>query len=865
MRAYRLVITTLCTLFLCTACLLSHRTAVSPPTVKAAPVHRQLNSEAYPIGNPTVTDLWVDPINGRDDATGADRAHALRTITAAWQRVPSGTPLTTTGYRIQLVAGDYPESNFPEYWEDRQGTAQFPIIIQAADGPRTARLQADLNLYKVSYLYLLDLTIQHTSDVFHCEQCDHLLLRNSALLGSRAASHENVKINQSSYIYLEGNDIEGAEQNAVDFVAVHYGHILNNRIHKADDWCMYLKGGSAHFRIEGNEIYDCGTGGITAGEGSGFEYMVTPWLHYEAYDLKIVNNVIHDTDGAGLGVNGGYAILLAYNTLYRVGARSHVLEFVFGGRTCDGDATLAGRCAQHLAAGGWGTATVGAAEPIPNRHIYVYNNLIYNPTGYQSQWQHLAIHGPRPPSATSNISTPAHSDDHLVIRGNVIWNGPADHPLGIGDDSGCQPSNATCNATQLLADNAINTIEPQLVDPANGDYHPTQTSNLAEVTTYALPAFPAWDTFTPLVAPGELANEVPVDRNGVNRQTPSLPGAYVVGNGNPVTTLTPTATSVIVPTTPPITPTSGSTTSGLYLPAIANGSVPPQPTLTATPTLLPSATTSSPTVTPTPSLTHTLTPLPTAAPSSTATPTSTATQVASLPTGAVTFVMLGDSLTEGQGDDAGAGGGYPRRLVERIQAQRPGSSANNLGKSGWTASDLIQGVNGEPAQLSAAVTQLNGVNGPKVALLWIGSNDLWYLYEYNNPDTAAESQDRQRYTDDIDTILSQLDATGATLLIGLLDDQSQRPVVANPPTPSEPAFPGISDAERQRMSQQVNAYNNVLRSKAAQYGALVVDFYDTTIFTSPATLADDGNHPNAAGYDAITDLWFAGLSALLTP
>lgn len=227
--------------------------------------------------------------------------------------------------------------------------------------------------------------------------------------------------------------------------------------------------------------------------------------------------------------------------------------------------------------------------------------------------------------------------------------------------------------------------------------------------------------------------------------------------------------------------------------------------------------------------------------------------------------MLGDSLTEGQGDDAGAGGGYPRRLVERIQAQRPGSSANNLGKSGWTASDLIQGVNGEPAQLSAAVTQLNGVNGPKVALLWIGSNDLWYLYEYNNPDTAAESQDRQRYTDDIDTILSQLDATGATLLIGLLDDQSQRPVVANPPTPSEPAFPGISDAERQRMSQQVNAYNNVLRSKAAQYGALVVDFYDTTIFTSPATLADDGNHPNAAGYDAITDLWFAGLSALLTP
>lgn len=893
MRAYRLVITALLALFLVTACLFTRHTAFSgreaaaAPLAKAPIVHSTQVTAAddYPIGTPTVTDLWVDPVNGDNGASGLDRAHALRTITAAWQRIPSGTTLSTTGYRLQLVAGDYPESSFPEYWEDRHGTAQFPIILQSADGPRTARLQADLNIYNVRYLYLVDLTIQHTSDVFHCERCDHLLLRNSALIGTRTAAHENVKINQSQYIYLEGNDIDSAEQNAIDFVAVQYGHILRNRIHNADDWCIYLKGGSAHFRIEGNEIYDCGTGGLTAGEGSGFEYMVSPWLHYEAYDLKIVNNLIHDTDGAGLGVNGGYDILLAYNTLYRVGQRSHVLEFVFGGRTCDGDTNLPGYCEQHLTAGGWGTTTVGGNEPIPNRNIYVYNNLIYNPAGYQSQWQHLAIYGPRPASAASNIASPAHSDDHLVIRGNVIWNGPADHSLGLGEDSGCQPSNPTCNATQLLADNAINTVEPQLVDPAQGDYRPAQNSNLAGVTTYALPPFPSWDSFTPNVPAGELTNNVPVDYNGVARTTPGLPGAYLAVDATPGNTATPTAATSPSPTMPPTTPptipptaVAGTPVAALYLPAIANGRAPASSTLTAMPTPSLSATAPGATTTPTPSLpqtttptanpVQTVTPPPTATPTAaaTTTPTATGTAVAGLPAGPVTLVMLGDSLTEGQGDDSNAGGGYPRRLLTLVQAQRPGSTATNLGKSGWTAGDLIDGVNGEPAQLSAAVTALNNsTTAAKVALLWIGSNDLWYLYEFNNPDSDLESQAVQNYTAHIDTILSQLHATGATILIGLLDDQSQRPVVANPPNPSEPAFPGISAAERQQMSQQVIAYNNALRSKATQYGAQVVDFYNTTIFTNPTTLADDGNHPNAAGYDAITQHWFTRLSTLLTP
>jgi hypothetical protein len=68
---------------------------------------------------------------------------------------------------------------------------------------------------------------------------------------------------------------------------------------------------------------------------------------------------------------------------------------------------------------------------------------------------------PRTPSVGSNIPSPARADTNLQIRGNWIWNGPADHPLGIEQ---------AALAADVLAGNAINTVRPVLVDPAHGNY-----------------------------------------------------------------------------------------------------------------------------------------------------------------------------------------------------------------------------------------------------------------------------------------------------------------------------------------------------------------------------------------------------------
>jgi hypothetical protein len=470
---------------------------------------------------PAVT-LWVDPQHGHDSAAGTSPGQALATVTAAWGRIPGGAALTTP-YFIRLAPGDYPADSFPVYWEDRHGTPAAPIVIEPAGAARSARLTGFVNVYMVEHLVFRDLAFTTNGDVFHCEQCRHVTLQNVQMDG-RGDAHETVKVNQSQYITITGSDIAGAYENAIDFVAVQHAWITNNRIHAGNDWCAYVKGGSAYIEVEGNEIYDCGTGGFTAGQGTGFEYMTSPWLHYEAYAVRVVNNLIHDTEGAGLGVNGGYNILLAYNTLYRVGARSHLLEFVFGLRTCDGDTD---GCGRNLAAGGWGTTVTGAEEPIPNRNVYVFNNLVVNPPGYASRWQHLAVYGPRTPTGGSHIPSPAAADEGLLIKGNVLWNGPVGHPLGVGDESGCAGDNPTCNTTKLLADNAINSVYPQFADVAGGGWEVVNAGALPRPVT--IPAFAAWDVFTPPVPAGAISPIVAADMRGQLRRGHDTVGAVVTG------------------------------------------------------------------------------------------------------------------------------------------------------------------------------------------------------------------------------------------------------------------------------------------------------------------------------------------------
>ncbi len=475
---------------------------------------------SYQIGAPVLTALWVDPVGGNDANSGAASNTALRTLAEAWSRIPSHSTLAATGYRVWLMPGDYAEADVPGWWESRYGSTNCPVIIQSSGGRHQARLHGFPDVFDCSYLYFIDidvLTLLSSSgggNTIHLASSHHILLRGCTLNGSDGTENkaqETLKANQVQYLYVEDCDISGAFWYPLDYMACQYGHIRGCTIHNGGEWCAVIKGGSGYFTVENNVFYGGATGGFVAGNGAGFEYLVAPWLHYEATNIKFVNNVIHHTGTVGMGVNGGYNILLAYNTLYKAGTNDHVIEVVQGVHSCDGDVAA---CATRLAAGGWGST--GPDVPIPCRNVFIYNNLIYNPAGFASRYQQFWISGPQTSPTGCNVTNPVCADVNLRIRGNLIWNGAPALPLGIEDPgNGGQPDNPTCNATQLMADNLINRVEPQLVDPEHGDFRAIPAGSVFTNMACAIPVFAGNDRATPPLEPaGVLSNAV--DRSGEN-------------------------------------------------------------------------------------------------------------------------------------------------------------------------------------------------------------------------------------------------------------------------------------------------------------------------------------------------------------
>ena len=220
----------------------------------------------------------------------------------------------------------------------------------------------------------------------------------------------------------------------------------------------------------------------------------------------------------------------------------------------------------------------------------------------------------------------------------------------------------------------------------------------------------------------------------------------------------------------------------------------------------------------------------------------------------ITIITLGDSLTEGDKDDSEESGGWPQRIRSILAARRPGSQVINLARSGWTSTDLLYGVNGEPNQIDRAVDTLRRASGAKIATVWIGANDLFYLYEFGDPIPDEERVDRDRFIANLDETLQKLGETGAKLFVAQIGD----PTTWGAPTGG--LFYATTPDKWSRLSKQAAAYDAAIQLLAVKHNAVVVDVHTTRLFHTPALMDIDGIHPNARGYDALAELWLTALT-----
>ncbi|MCW8131598.1 MAG: right-handed parallel beta-helix repeat-containing protein [Planctomycetota bacterium] len=490
---------------------------------------------AYATGNPVLKDLWVDPAAGDDAASGRSRAEALRTLGAAWARIPREG--CAHGWRVLCAPGVHlPPDNGQWLFDDRAYAPERPIVFQSEKGAASLELPQVLFL-RCRGIQVLDLTFKATGNkqvipsdniVLHFVYSQDVLVRGVTAVGLEGPNGLpllTVKANQCQRVYVEDCDFSGAGGNALNFGAVHYGHVVRSRFHKTGAECMYVKGGSAHHLIAGNEMFDGKNHGVLAGQGTGFQYMIPPWLHYEAYDVKIVNNVVHDA-GSGIATTGGYNILLAWNTCYRVGTSRDTIVIGMGGHGWFGERPKI--VDEYFALGGWCTPEGTELYNIPCKNVTVCNNVIYNPDGFESRHAHIGLSGPVKNPPGCNLPEYSRADDGLVLRGNAIWNGAKDKPL-LDDVENMYhlAARPTADAAAILRENAVNTLRPELIDPERGDFRPVPGGSLIRLAPTEIADFPGGDAPTrPPVPAGTLDNAVPLDRAGRPRAQNNCIGAY---------------------------------------------------------------------------------------------------------------------------------------------------------------------------------------------------------------------------------------------------------------------------------------------------------------------------------------------------
>ena len=189
------------------------------------------------------------------------------------------------------------------------------------------------------------------------------------------------------------------------------------------------------------------------------------------------------------------------------------------------------------------------------------------------------------------------------------------------------------------------------------------------------------------------------------------------------------------------------------------------------------------------------------------------------------YVALGDSTAAGVG--AQSGGGYPERLVARLQSRL---RLMNLGESGATTADVLE------TQVPRAL-----LTRPRLITLGIGINDVGLQL----PDDA--------FALNLEEIVVRLRRLSAPIVICSIPDLALAPAVARM-VPVH-VYEG-----------RIELFNEHIGATAARHGLALVDLYSWSREVLPGRadlFSPDGFHPRALGYEVWAERMAPHIESLL--
>ena len=189
----------------------------------------------------------------------------------------------------------------------------------------------------------------------------------------------------------------------------------------------------------------------------------------------------------------------------------------------------------------------------------------------------------------------------------------------------------------------------------------------------------------------------------------------------------------------------------------------------------------------------------------------------------LTYVAIGASDAVGIGATDPETDGWVPRLAAELGSD---TRLVNLGVSGSTLGQALQ------EQLGPALDAQ-----PDVVTVWLAVNDF-------NAQVPLDT-----YAAQLDSLLGQLDATHARVLVGNIPDLG---VLA--------AYRGVDPAP---LRAEIAQWNAVIADTTARHGDTLVDLYGQwqQLSEHPEYVSADGFHPSDDGYQALADVFAAAYQA----